>query len=212
MCTPVIDPFPKGLKRRTADPGRLFDVIRYGRGVVDASCMQSTGAVATRGETTGSRPYADALLHLSGLAMVAGGIHAVVAAHHFGEYWLFGAGFVAMAAAQLGWGTWVYARPSRPAFGVGLALAVGIGTLWLVSRTAGLPIGPDAWRPEAVGVPDLAATGAELLTAGLCAAFLRTDESGLRALPSRFRPLAPLAIALMMAGLGAMLLGSGHAH
>jgi hypothetical protein len=187
-------------------------VIHYGRGVVDASCMHSTDAVAAPAETRGSRPYADALLHLSGLAMVAGGIHAVVAAHHFGEYWLFGAGFVAMAAAQLGWGALVYARPSRPAFGVGLALAAGIAALWLLSRTAGLPIGPDAGQPEAVGAPDLAATAAELLSAGLCAAFLRTGEPRFRGLPSRYRPLAPLAITLMMAGLGAMLLGSGHAH
>ena len=176
--------------------------------------MQPMDAAAARADApAGSRPYADALLHLAGLSMVAGGIHAVVAAHHLTEYWLYGAGFVAMAVAQLGWGAWIYARPSRSGLHIGLALAAGIAALWLASRTVGLPIGPDASRPEAVGVADAAATASELLTAGLCAAFLASGAADWpRSLPSHLRPLAPVAIALMMAGLGAMLLGSGHAH
>jgi hypothetical protein len=174
----------------------------------------TTDAVAPRADApAGSRKYHDALLHLSGLSMVAGGIHAVAAAHHFTEYWLFGAGFVAMAVAQLGWGAWIYARPSRSGLRIGLALAAGIAVLWLASRTIGLPIGPSAEHPEAVGVVDATATAIEVLTAGICAALLATGPSNApQALPNRFRPLAPLAIAVMMAGLGAMILGSGHTH
>jgi hypothetical protein len=117
-----------------------------------------------------------------------------------------------MAVAQLGWGAWIYARPSPSAFRAGFALAAAIAAVWLVSRTVGLPVGPDAGEPEAVGFPDLAATAAELLAAALCAAFLGTGQWNPRALPSRLRPLAPVAIGLMMVGLGAMLVGSGHAR
>src|SRR4051812_30430057 len=59
--------------------------------------------------------YTDARLHLAALSMVAGSIHAVVAAPHFGEYWLFGIFFAALAVFQLGWGAWIYERPSRRA-------------------------------------------------------------------------------------------------
>lgn len=35
--------------------------------------------------------------------------------------------------------------------------------IWTVSRTTGLPVGPDPWMPEALGALDLLATGLEMV-------------------------------------------------
>jgi hypothetical protein len=46
--------------------------------------------------------------------------------------------------------------------------------LWAVDRTWGLPIGPEHWKPEAVGFADSTTTGFELLLALGCLALLKT--------------------------------------
>lgn len=40
---------------------------------------------------------------------------------------------------------------------------VAVVTLWAASRTLGLPVGPGAWTPEAVGTADPLAVGLELV-------------------------------------------------
>jgi len=56
-----------------------------------------------------------------------------------------------------------------------VALAsVWVVALWLVSRSTGLPIGPDPWEPMAYGVPDVVASCAALVTAVGCAMELWT--------------------------------------
>ncbi|MGQ0669257.1 MAG: hypothetical protein ACT4PO_06255, partial [Actinomycetota bacterium] len=47
----------------------------------------------------------------------------------------------------------------------GLVGNAGIVVLWVVSRTTGLPIGPEPGSPEAAGVLDLVATAYEALSA-----------------------------------------------
>jgi hypothetical protein len=156
--------------------------------------------------------YADARLHLAALSMVAGCIHAVVAAPHFGEYWLFGALFVALAALQLAWGALVWERPSRGVYLAGLVLNLGVIAVWIVSRTVGLPLGPEAGSPEQLGALDFAASIIEALVALLCVAFLRTGGAspGRKALQMPVRAARWLALASMCAGLCLLVLGAGH--
>ena len=144
--------------------------------------------------------------------MIAGAIHAVVAAPHFGEYWAFGSFFVALAALQLGWGAWVYARPSVRAFRLGIAVSVGVVVLWTVSRTMGVPFGPERWDAESVGAIDVAATASEALIAVLCAGFLAAGARAPapHALPACWRALEPLALVTMGAALLVLVLGGGH--
>jgi hypothetical protein len=86
----------------------------------------------------------------------AAGIHFAVVPEHLREWWGFAAFFVGCGVAQLVWA----ALPFSPAVGVwGNAAVVA---LWLVSRTSGLPFGPDAGTPEAVGGVDLASVALEL--------------------------------------------------
>jgi hypothetical protein len=156
--------------------------------------------------------YADALLHLAALSVVAGAIHAVVAPSHLAEAWTHGALLAMLAAFQLGWAVRIYARPSPGGFRAGIAVSLAAIGLWVASRTIGVPFGPGAWQAEPVGVVDLAATASEAMIAMIAPAFLAgggaapTDA----VLPLAARYLRPLIHAELVLGLLALLLGAGH--
>jgi hypothetical protein len=100
------------------------------------------------------------------LSAGAGIIHLAVLPDHLQESALVGAFFVATAAFQLGWAV-VHLRFAIPALdSAGRAFNAAVIGVWLWSRFVGLPIGPEAGVPEAIGLPDLLAT---LFEAGLVA-------------------------------------------
>lgn len=83
-------------------------------------------------------------------------IHIGVAGQHFQEWWAAGVFFLVTAAAQLVWAGWLWQRPAgRWVLLGGAALNVALLAVWAVSRTTGLPFGPGAGQPEAVGVADV---------------------------------------------------------
>ena len=128
---------------------------------------EATVAQPERGSADGLR-FAVALAS-AGVAT----IHFAVIAQHFEEYWLFGTFFVGVALLQLAWAVLVVARPSPRLF---LAGAVGnalVAAMWVVSRTAGLPLGPEAGEPEAVGLADTVATVYEVVLASGALVLLR---------------------------------------
>ena len=101
-------------------------------------------------------------------------IHAVVTAVHFEEYWLFGVLFALTTCLQAGWTALIYGAPLMTR-GLLVAGAVGnaaVAFVWMLSRTAGLPIGPHTWRPEAVGAVDVLSTLDELIAVILLLAAL----------------------------------------
>ena len=86
----------------------------------------------------------------------AAGIHFAVAPEHFQEWWGFGTFFVVSGTAQLAWASF----PAKAWIGIGgNALFIA---LWALSRTKGLPFGPDAGTPEAIGSIDVASVLLEL--------------------------------------------------
>lgn len=101
------------------------------------------------------------LLAVSSLA--AGVIHAAVVSEHFEEEWAFGAFFVLAAAFQVAWAIAVVVRPASIGYTIGALANGAIIGIWIVSRTTGLPIGPEAWTPEPVLAADVAATVLESL-------------------------------------------------
>ena len=101
-------------------------------------------------------------LTLASLSAVAAGIHAWVAPDHYEEYALFGLFFGALGFAQAVWGAAVLRRPTRLLNVAGIVLSAGLLALWALSRTAGVPIGPEAWEAEPAGLLDVAAGIAEL--------------------------------------------------
>ena len=101
-------------------------------------------------------------LTLAGLSAVTAGIHAWVVPEHYQEYALFGVFFAVTGFAQALWAAEILRRPSRLLHGAGIALSTGLLALWALSRTAGIPIGPEAWDAEPAELLDVAAGVAEL--------------------------------------------------
>ena len=116
------------------------------------------------------------LLVLSSIG--AGVIHAAVVPEHLDEAWAFGGFFILAAGFQIGWAIPVVLRRSVSVYLTG-ALANGamIG-IWVVSRTIGLPIGPEPWMAEPAGTLDVAATCLELLPVAGSLALLRARPRG----------------------------------
>jgi hypothetical protein len=143
-------------------------------------------------------------LLLGGLAWAAGIIHAQASAAHLGEWPLAAVFFGGLAAVQFGLGALVWARPSRRLLGVVAAASLAIVGLWVLSRTAGLPFGPEVGHPEAAGLPDVVATVDELLLAGASLAVL---ARGAR------MSLSPILLNLVLiTSLAGAMLGGGHSH
>jgi hypothetical protein len=97
------------------------------------------------------------------LSIGAAVIHFAVIAQHFDEWWLSGIFFVGVALFQLAWAVAVVLRPSRRLYLAGAVVNALIVLTWIVSRTTGIPVGPGAGEPEAVGLPDVLATACEVL-------------------------------------------------
>jgi hypothetical protein len=106
------------------------------------------------------------------LSFGAAAIHFWVMPAHLDEYLPFGVAFAFLALFQLGWGA-AYLR-RRPAWLVVVGLVVNAGTLviWAWSRTAGLPLGPNPYAPEALGLGDLAASLFEVMLVAILATLL----------------------------------------
>jgi hypothetical protein len=175
-------------------------------------CSMSTALARADASSRAQGVYADALLHVAALSIVAGSIHAVAAPSHFAETWTHGCFFAGLAVFQLGWGARIYSRPSPRGLRAGIAVSVAVIVLWIVSRTAGVPFGPEAWHPEPVGAMDVAATATEAMVALMGPALLASDGRPPTdaVLPLSARYLRPLIYAQLVLGLLAVFVGGGH--
>lgn len=109
------------------------------------------------------------ILLAAALSAVAALIHGWVAPEHFREWWGYGAFFAGAAVAQAAFAVALLNRPSGGLLAAGMAGNAAIITLYTMSRTTGVPVGPHAGAREAVGSLDLACT---LVEAGTVAALL----------------------------------------
>ena len=104
-------------------------------------------------------------MYLAGGSFAVGVIHAGVCPEHFREATLFGLFFAAVAVAQLLWAATVIRRVSRSVLTTGIALQLSAAAVWLASRTTGLPVGPERWHREGIGVLDVVSTLIEVVVA-----------------------------------------------
>jgi hypothetical protein len=100
----------------------------------------------------------DALVAVALLSAGAAVIHATVIQVHLREWWLYGTFFVVAATLQLIWTVLVLRRPSRSLLVAGAIGNATVVVLWLVTRVTGLPVGPEPWTPESIGLLDVAAS------------------------------------------------------
>jgi hypothetical protein len=143
------------------------------------------------------------------LSAAAAVVHLSVARLHFDEYWLFGVLFVVSGVLQLAWAALIWRRrDDRRLLLAGVVLQLGIVLVWVVSRTAGLPYGPEPWDPESVGPLDAVCSLDEVLIAVLAAVSVwavrrrRLLVDGLEA----FALIATAGTWFMLAA------GAGHGH
>jgi hypothetical protein len=94
-------------------------------------------------------------------SLVAGAIHFKVVPEHLEEFALFGAFFIALGAFQVLWAGAVMWKPNNLVLWSGVLVNLATIAIWIVSRTAGLPIGPEAGEAEAIGVLDAVSTALE---------------------------------------------------
>ena len=151
-------------------------------------------------------------LALAGLLAAAGGLHLAALPGHLIESAAAGAFFAVTAAAQLLGAVLVATRPSLRTYRAAVAGNVGVLTLWLMSRTIGLPIAGELGVSEPFGLLDGVASAAEILVVVVGVAMFRRSASSDRR-PDVWRPA--LALALMWGlsgGAGLAMAGDGHHH
>jgi hypothetical protein len=145
------------------------------------------------------------------LALAAGAIHVVAAVGHASEWWLHSVFFGLLAAAQLAWGVLVYRGAGARLLAAGAVASFAVILIWALSRTAGLPFGPEAGAAEPVGPLDVLATLDELATVALVLALLRYPRLRPGALRAVARVAPVVGVVLAMLSLLSLTLG-GHPH
>jgi len=125
-------------------------------GLAPAESHASRAQPYTRDETI--------LVLVAALAFVGGLIHVGAAVEHWREFHLYTLVFSCFAALQATWALLLLRGASRRVLLLGCALQLGIVVLWVISRTVGVPIGPEIWTPESIGVADVIATVGEWMT------------------------------------------------
>jgi hypothetical protein len=110
----------------------------------------------------------------AGLSLLAAWVHLAYVASHWQDWWAYGAFFLGMGVFQ---GVSVPAIVHRPR-STPVALAVIAGNLaivgmYVLSRTAGIPMGPHEGVVEEAGAIDLAVTAAEVAVVACLVTLLR---------------------------------------
>jgi hypothetical protein len=134
---------------------------------------------------------------LAALSVAAAAIHFAVVFEHFAEYWLFGVFFVVASWAQLAWAGLVVWRPRRWVLWAGAGGNLLILVAYVLSRTTGLPLGPEPGSPEPVGGLDLACALFEVLLVAGAVLLARPTER--RVAPARGRAALLAGVALVVA-------------
>lgn len=121
-----------------------------------------------RGSETRVRRRRDRAVDLMAFsALVSGGVHLLMTHHHFVESTVLGAFFLALGVAQIGLVVALLILPRAGVVLVGVGVQLSVVLLWIWTRAISVPFG--LGHREAVGLPDLVATTAEIggIAAGL---------------------------------------------
>jgi hypothetical protein len=110
------------------------------------------------------------------LSLAAAWVHLAYAPSHLRQWWAYGAFFVAASAGQALFAPLVVRRPGPTVATVGIAGNLAIVAMYVVTRTAGPPLGPHARVPEPAGAIDLATTASEIALVGVLLTMLAARQ------------------------------------
>jgi hypothetical protein len=131
-------------------------------------------------------------------------IHIGAAVDHYGEFALYTAAFLGLAAGQMTLAALLLRRPDSRVLRWGCAFELTIVALWVASRTVGVPIAPKPWVPEQAGVADVIETAGECVTALTLISIALAPRSAIAA--HVVRRLTPVLFAAILAS---VLYGTG---
>jgi len=160
-------------------------------------------------------PSVPAQTLLATLSLTAAVIHLVMVPDHTAESLALGLGFAAAGWFQLTFGIALLVRPARAWLLAGALGNVGFVSVWLLSRTAGLPFGLEGGVAQPAGTIDIVCALAETLVVLASVACLRFPTIGQRVPGHTARILAPAALLAAFVGLTVLLTVPGtreHAH
>ena len=156
------------------------------------------------------RPPAGIALLAAGLCTSgAAAIHFAVTNEHFNEWWGYGVFFFLAGWVQLLWATIAVRVHSRGLILIGLIGNASVVVLWLVTRTVGLPFGPEPGGAESLGWADGIATAFEAAAALCCVVLLLRPVAALRL---HAPPLLVGALTATLTTLGLLSAAGGHGH
>src|SRR5256714_6770741 len=93
-------------------------------------------------------------LWAASLAAGAGLVHALAGEGHFSEWWGYGLFFLAVSICQFVGGAALLFWNDRRLYWTGIGGTAIVLLIWTISRTVGVPIGPDGAGPERIGMLD----------------------------------------------------------
>ncbi|MCU1595032.1 MAG: hypothetical protein JWO12_2424 [Frankiales bacterium] len=108
----------------------------------------------------------------------AGAIHVALGPEHMSEWAVLGIGFYVSGFLQLAWGARLVMTESRRLMAFGVFQSVLYVGVWLMSRTTGLPLGPQQWQAESSGRADLICIALESVVALGALYLLRKPAAG----------------------------------
>lgn len=106
----------------------------------------------------------------------AGLIHLAVVSEHVSEWWLYGVFFIVLGVVQMAWAVQAMAGDPLPVPRLFAAMNTAVIGIWLVTRTTGLPVGPEPWEVEAVGTADLLCSALEAAAVVLLMVLVRRPD------------------------------------
>jgi hypothetical protein len=119
-------------------------------------------------------------------------IHFAVTPAHCSAWLPSGVFFASIAAFQLVWARLAWTRPPALLLASGIVTNAGLAALWVWSRTAGEPLGPNAGEPEPVQAAGICALLLECyVVMGAGWAWFRGDRAG---------PVSAVGSALVLLG------------
>ena len=126
--------------------------------------------------------------------VVSGSVHGLLTPDHFQEWWGYGVFFLAATMGLIAFGLALITDAIDPRYmpgdvrrvrwlmyAAGAAGNLGILALYVLTRTVGIPLGPQAGEVETVGAPDVVAKVTEsLAVVGLLVLLIRTRPASRR--------------------------------
>jgi hypothetical protein len=114
---------------------------------------------------------------LAGFASLGAGIiHLAAVSEHAAHWWLHGVFFLVLAVVQIGWAVQTMERSPLPVPRLYAAVNAAVIGVWFVSRTTGLPVGPEPWEAAAVGTADLLCSALEAVMVVLVVLTMRRPQ------------------------------------